>query len=238
MLKVTNLNAGYGNVQVLRNISFHVESGEMVCILGTNGAGKTTLLKTLSGLIRAWSGTIEFEGKPLESKKPEHIVREGLVQVPEGRKLFAQMTIMENLELGAYTEKARKKMKSNIEYCFDLFPILKEKQHQAAGSMSGGQQQMLAIARALMSEPKLLLLDEPSTGLSPLLTKQVFEVIQSIKSQGVTVLLVEQNAYQALAMSDRGYVIENGGIVMQGTSGELINDDQLKSAYLGIVSES
>ncbi|MEB3101669.1 ABC transporter ATP-binding protein [Ferviditalea candida] len=238
MLKVSNLNAGYGNVQVLRNVSFHVESGEMVCILGTNGAGKTTLLKTLSGLIRPWSGTIEFEGIPMESKKPEQIVREGLIQVPEGRKLFAQMTVLENLELGAYTENARKKMKSNIQICFELFPILQEKQHQAAGSMSGGQQQMLAIARALMSKPKLLLLDEPSTGLSPLLTKQVFDVIRSIKSQGVTVLLVEQNAYQALAMSDRGYVIENGGIVMEGTSGELINDEQLKSSYLGIVSES
>ncbi|WP_209124269.1 ABC transporter ATP-binding protein [Alkalihalobacillus sp. BA299] len=236
MLKVTNLNVGYGNVQVLRDISFHVESGEVVSILGTNGAGKSTTLRTLSSLIQAWSGSIEFEGQSIEKKKPEEIVETGLIQVPEGRKLFSNMTVYENLELGAYISKARKNMKKNIEYCFELFPILKERKSQVAGSMSGGQQQMLAIGRALMSEPKLLLLDEPSTGLSPLLTKQVFDIIKQIKSQGVTVLIVEQNANQALSLSDRGYVIENGQIVIEGSAASLLNNDKLKASYLGISS--
>ncbi|MGO4887594.1 ABC transporter ATP-binding protein [Anaerobacillus sp. MEB173] len=236
MLKVTNLNAGYGNVQVLRDISFHVDQGEVVSILGTNGAGKSTTLRTLSGLIKAWSGSIEFEGTALEKKSPEEIVETGLIQVPEGRKLFSSMTVYENLELGAFTGKTRKNMKKNIEYCFELFPILKERKKQLAGSMSGGQQQMLAIGRALMSEPRLLLLDEPSTGLSPLLTKQVFEIINQIKDEGVTVLIVEQNATQALSLSDRGYVIENGEIVIEGKAASLLNNDKLKAAYLGISS--
>lgn len=234
MLKVTNLNAGYGNLQVLRNVSFEVNGGELVSILGTNGAGKTTLLRTLSGLIPVMSGEIIFQGVPLQKMKPQDIVKTGLVQVPEGRMLFTEMTVRENLEMGAYTPETRKRMKQNIEYCFELFPILKERQKQLAGSFSGGQQQMLAIGRALMSEPKLLLLDEPSTGLSPLLTKQVFDIIKEIKAKGVTVLLVEQNANQALSMSDRGYVIENGEIVMQGNARDLMNDDKLRASYLGI----
>lgn len=237
MLNVTKLNAGYGKIQILRDVSFHVKAREVVSILGANGAGKTTLLRALSGLIRSWSGTIEFEGTPIERKKQEQIVDLGLIQVPEGRKLFAQMSVLENLQLGAYTKKNRVNMKRNLELCFHLFPILKERIHQMAGSMSGGQQQMLAVARALMSEPKLLLLDEPSTGLSPLLTKQVFEVIRNIQAEGVTVLLVEQNANQALALSDRGYVIENGQIVIEGPAKDLLVDEKLKSSYLGVVNE-
>lgn len=236
MLKVKNLNSGYGNLQVLRDVSFEVNSGELVSILGTNGAGKTTLLRTLSGLIPVMSGEIIFQGTPIQKMKPEDIVKTGLIQVPEGRMLFTEMTVRENLELGAYTPQTRKNMKKNMELCFELFPILKERQKQLAGSFSGGQQQMLAIGRALMSEPKLLLLDEPSTGLSPLLTKQVFEIIREIKKQGVTVLLVEQNANQALSMSDRGYVIENGEIVMQGDAKDLMNDDKLRASYLGITT--
>lgn len=237
MLNVTKLYAGYGKIQILRDVSFHVKAREVVSILGANGAGKTTLLRALSGLIRSWSGTIEFEGTPIERKKQEQIVDLGLIQVPEGRKLFAQMSVLENLQLGAYTKKNRVNMKRNLELCFHLFPILKERIHQMAGSMSGGQQQMLAVARALMSEPKLLLLDEPSTGLSPLLTKQVFEVIRNIQAEGVTVLLVEQNANQALALSDRGYVIENGQIVIEGPAKDLLVDEKLKSSYLGVVNE-
>lgn len=237
MLNVSKLNAGYGKIQILRDVSFHVNAKEVVSILGANGAGKTTLLRALSGLIRSWSGTIEFEGTSIERKKQEQIVDLGLIQVPEGRKLFAQMSVLENLQLGAYTKKNRVNMKRNLEHCFHLFPILKERIHQMAGSMSGGEQQMLAVARALMSEPKLLLLDEPSTGLSPLLTKQVFDVIRNIQAEGVTVLLVEQNANQALALSDRGYVIENGQIVMEGLAQDLLGDEKLKSSYLGVVNE-
>lgn len=238
MLTVKNLVSGYGNIQVLRGISFYIEPGELVSILGTNGAGKTTTLRALSGLIPVWSGIIEFEEDEIQNRKPEEIVEAGLIQVPEGRKLFTTMTVLENLEIGAFHRRTRKSMKKNLDYCFELFPILKERESQLAGSMSGGQQQMLAIARALMSEPRILLLDEPSTGLAPLLTKQVFEIIKEIKSRGVTVLLVEQNANQALAMSDRGYVIENGEIVIEGTSKELLNNQHLKERYLGITSSN
>lgn len=236
MITVDKLNTGYGNVQVLRDISFQVNEGELVSILGTNGAGKSTLLKTLSGLLTSWSGKISFQGDEISGKRPEEIVKKGLIQVPEGRKLFTTMTVKENLELGAFTSNAKKKLKKNIEYCYELFPILKEREKQLAGSMSGGQQQMLAIGRALMSDPKLLLLDEPSTGLSPLLTKQVFGIIREIKSKGVTVLLVEQNAVQALGMSDRGYVIENGEIIMEGNAEDLIKDENLKASYLGVAT--
>lgn len=238
MLTVKNLVSGYGNIQVLRGISFYIEPGELVSILGTNGAGKTTTLRALSGLIPVLSGIIEFEGDEMQNRRPEEIVEVGLIQVPEGRKLFTTMTVLENLEIGAFHHRTRKSMKKNLDYCFELFPILKERESQLAGSMSGGQQQMLSIARALMSEPRILLLDEPSTGLSPLLTKQVFEIIKEIKSRGVTVLLVEQNANQALAMSDRGYVIENGEIVIEGTSKELLNNQHLKERYLGITNSN
>lgn len=234
MLKVENLNAGYGNLNILRNLSFEVHQGEVVSILGTNGAGKTTTLRAISGLIPVKSGVIHFDNQILNKKSAEYIVKAGLVQVPEDRKLFSDMTVLENLEMGAYTRKARANLKKNLDYCYELFPILKERTTQIAGTMSGGQQQMLAIGRALMAEPKLLILDEPSIGLSPLLTKQVFDIISEIKKNGVTILLVEQNVNQALQLANRGYVIENGEVVMSGTAQELLNDETLKTSYLGI----
>ncbi|MFE3575695.1 ABC transporter ATP-binding protein [Lysinibacillus sp. NPDC059133] len=234
MLKVENLNAGYGNLNILRNLSFEIHQGEIVSILGTNGAGKTTTLRAISGLIPVKSGVIHFDNQILNKKSAEYIVKAGLVQVPEDRKLFSDMTVLENLEMGAYTRKARTNLKKNLEYCYELFPILEERTTQIAGTMSGGQQQMLAIGRALMAEPKLLILDEPSIGLSPLLTKQVFDIISEIKKNGVTILLVEQNINQALQLANRGYVIENGEVVMSGTAQELLNDEMLKVSYLGI----
>jgi len=234
MLKVENLNAGYGNLNILRNLSFEIHQGEIVSILGTNGAGKTTTLRAISGLIPVKSGVIHFDDQILNKKSAEFIVKAGLVQVPEDRKLFSDMTVLENLEMGAYTRKARTNLKKNLEYCYELFPILEERTTQIAGTMSGGQQQMLAIGRALMAEPKLLILDEPSIGLSPLLTNQVFDIISEIKKNGVTILLVEQNVNQALQLANRGYVIENGEVVMSGTAQELLNDEMLKASYLGI----
>ncbi|MFC0212276.1 ABC transporter ATP-binding protein [Paenibacillus chartarius] len=233
MLAVSGLQAGYGNLQVLRGVEFTVKKGEFVSLIGSNGAGKTTLLRTISALIKRSAGVVEFDGERIEGLAQDAIVKRGLIHVPEGRKLFSDMSVLENLELGAYTKEARKKKKENLELCYELFPILKERVHQIAGTMSGGQQQMVAIARGLMSCPKLLILDEPSIGLSPLLTKQVFEIIEQIKGKGVTVLLVEQNAKQAVALADRSYVLENGRIVLEGTREELLHNDQLKAAYLG-----
>lgn len=234
MLEVENLAAGYGPMQVLHGMTFRVQEGQLVSLLGTNGAGKTTTLRTISGLLKTRSGRVRFLGEDITRVSASDIVKAGLVQVPEGRKLFVDMTVMENLELGAYTPKARKNRKKNLEWVFELFPILKERQKQLVGSMSGGQQQMVAIARGLMAEPKLLIMDEPSIGLSPLLTKQVFDIIRTIKEQGVTVLLVEQNLDQALAMSDYAYVVEHGRVVMSGTGEELMKDENLKKAYLGM----
>lgn len=234
MLNVTDAVAGYGKIRVLNGVSFEVKEGELVSILGANGAGKTTLLRSISGLIPMWSGTIEFYGERIDRMPPDEIVKKGLVQVPEGRKLFPHMTVLENLELGAYTPEARKQKDKNLQEVFELFPILRERVKQAAGSMSGGQQQMLAIARAMMSSPKLLILDEPSIGLSPLLTQQMFDIVSEIKQRGVTVLLVEQNVQHALSLSDRGYVLENGRTVLQGTGNELLQNDHLRAAYLGI----
>lgn len=234
MLKVSNIEAGYGPVQVLRGVSLQVKKGEIVSVLGTNGAGKTTTLRTISGLIKAWEGSIIFNDIDITNVAPDFIVRQGLIQIPEGRQLFSEMTVLENLELGAFTDKARKNMEKNLEFCYELFPILKERIKQAVGTMSGGQQQMVAIARGLMSEPKLLVLDEPSIGLSPLLTEQVFENIKEIRKTGISILLVEQNVDQALSFSDRGYVLENGVIVMEGTAKELLRNEELRKAYLGI----
>jgi len=234
LLKVTDLEAGYGQIKVLGGISLLVDEGEVVSILGTNGAGKTTTLRTISGLIKTWKGKIEFLDKDITNSSADSIVDLGLIQVPEGRQLFGEMSVKENLELGAFNKKARKRVNENIEYCFELFPILKERVKQQVGTMSGGQQQMVAIARALMSEPKLLVLDEPSIGLSPLLTQQVFDIIQEIKKTGMSILLVEQNVEQALSFSDRGYVLENGEIIMEGLAPDLLENDDLRKAYLGI----
>src|SRR5699024_712562 len=234
LLKVTDLEAGYGQIKVLGGISLLVDEGEVVSILGTNGAGKTTTLRIISGLIKTWKGKIEFLDKDITNSSADSIVDLGLIQVPEGRQLFGEMSVKENLELGAFNKKARKRVNENIEYCFELFPILKERVKQQVGTMSGGQQQMVAIARALMSEPKLLVLDEPSIGLSPLLTQQVFDIIQEIKKTGMSILLVEQNVEQALSFSDRGYVLENGEIIMEGLAPDLLENDDLRKAYLGI----
>lgn len=234
MLRVEKVSAGYGNLQILRDMNFTVTKGEVVSILGTNGAGKTTTLRAISGLIPVTSGAVYFNDVLLNKKNSDFIVQSGLIQVAEDRKLFADMTVLENLEMGAFPKNVRGNLKKNMDYCFELFPILKERQDQIAGTMSGGQQQMLAIGRALMSEPKLLILDEPSIGLSPLLTKQVFDIISEIKKNGVTILLVEQNVNQALQVADRGYVLENGKIVMEGAAEQLLNDDGLKAAYLGV----
>lgn len=234
MLKVKNLDSGYGQIQVLRNVSLHVNEGEIVSLLGANGAGKSTTLRTISGLNTAWNGYVRFNDISITNTSADFIVRKGLIQIPEGRQLFSEMTVLENLELGAFTKKARKNLDENLEYCFELFPILKERIKQEVGTMSGGQQQMVAIARGLMSEPKLLVLDEPSIGLSPLLTEQVFSIIKEIRESGLSILLVEQNVEQALSFSDRGYVLENGNIVMEGTSKELLNNEELRRAYLGM----
>ena len=233
MLTVENLSSGYGNLQVLRDVSFHVDGGEFVSLIGSNGAGKTTLLRTISGAIRQNGGSIMFNKQSMDPVAQDMRVQKGLVQVPEGRQLFSDMTVAENLDMGAYTPDARREKKYNLEYCYDLFPILKERTNQIAGTMSGGQQQMVAIARGLMSSPKMLLLDEPSIGLSPLLTKEVFNIIKTIKKNGVTVLLVEQNAREAVSLADRSYVLENGRIVLEGSRDELLNNEKLKSAYLG-----
>lgn len=234
MLEVSNLNAGYGQIQVLRGVSLHVNKGEIVSILGANGAGKTTTLRAISGLIKSTKGSTTFNGVGITNIQPDVIVKRGLIQVPEGRQLFSEMTVLENLELGAFTKKARKDVKKNLEFCFKLFPILEERNNQLVGTMSGGQQQMVAIARGIMSKPELLVLDEPSIGLSPLLTEQVFDIIQEIKKTGISIMLVEQNVERALAFSDRGYVLENGEVVMEGKAEELLNNEELRKAYLGM----
>jgi branched-chain amino acid transport system ATP-binding protein len=233
ILEVKDLVSGYGKMQVLHKVSFEVRKGHLVSLLGPNGVGKSTILRTISGLIPTKEGSIVFCGKNIAAYTPDQIVEEGLIHVPEGRKLFTDMSVRENLELGAYPNRARRDMNRNLEWVFELFPILKEREKQLVGSMSGGQQQMVAIARGLMSKPELLILDEPSIGLSPLLTKQVFEIIKTINQQQVTVLLVEQNVEQALSISDMAYVVEHGRVVLSGSGQELLQNEQLREAYLG-----
>lgn len=234
MLRVKNLNTFYADAQVLRNVSLEINEGEIVSIVGSNAAGKSTLINTLSGIIHAKSGSIEFLGKNIEKLFPHQIVEMGLIQVPEGRRLFPEMTVLENLRLGMYLIKDKEKEVRNLEEVFKLFPILKIRKSQIAQTLSGGEQQMLAIARALVGNPKLLIFDEPSLGLAPKLVVQVFNIIKLINDQGVTILLIEQNIFQALNLCDRGYVIENGRIVMAGKGKELLNLSKIKKAYLGI----
>ena len=234
MLEIENISVGYGYSLVVQDLSMQVRRGELVSLVGANGVGKTTLLKTVSGLIRAKSGRCLFLGEDITHKAPHEIVARGLIQVPEGKKLFPGMTVLENLELGAYSKEAKKQNKANLEKVFDVLPDLKIKAKNLAGTLSGGQQQMAAIGRGLMSAPKLLILDEPSIGLSPLLTQTMFEIIKKIKMQGVTVLLVEQNVQHALKLADRGYVVEQGRIVMSGSGTDLLHDEHLKKAYLGM----
>lgn len=231
MLKIENLQAGYGEMVVLRNINIALREGEIVSVVGSNGAGKSTLLKAISGIIKS-SGTISFNHQPLSGLQAHRIVERGVVHVPEGRKIFPEMTVLENLMMGGFL--CQKDRPENLERVYALFPILAERRKQLGGTMSGGEQQMLAIGRGLMASPKLFLLDEPSLGLSPLFTDVVFKAIRAINKSGVTVLLVEQNVYQSLKISHRGYVIETGSIVLSGTGEELLNNPEVKKAFLGM----
>ncbi|MDF1532562.1 MAG: ABC transporter ATP-binding protein [Methanosarcinales archaeon] len=231
MLNVENINVFYGSVKILWDVNFHINKGEIITIIGPNGAGKTTIVKTLMGLLKPTSGSIVFNGNPIHQAPTHHIVKDGIALVPEGRELFPRMTILENLEMGAYTSDNRE---DTLKWVFDLFPRLEERQKQSAGTMSGGEQQMLAIARGLMSRPKLLILDEPSLGLAPLMVNRVFEIVKTLNSQGVTVLLVEQNIHHALEASNRGYVLETGRITLEGASSELLDNNHVKEAYLGM----
>jgi branched-chain amino acid transport system ATP-binding protein len=233
MLKVENLSVHYGVIQALHEVSLEINKGEIVTLIGSNGAGKTTTLGALSGLLRPSSGTITFEGKNLLSVPPHLRVPMGLVQVPEGRRIFPTMTVAENLDLGAYTRSDKSEMAKDLEEIYTLFPRLRERQTQAAGTMSGGEQQMLAVGRAMMSRPQLLLLDEPSLGLAPLLVKEIFSVVKRIRDRGVTVMLVEQNAHLALEIADRAYVLETGRVIMSGDAKQIARDPRVKEAYLG-----
>ena len=233
MLKLENLTVGYEDLIVLRQISLEVDHGQIVALIGANGAGKTTTLKTISGLLRARKGQITFEGKPVHTWPSHKIVGAGLIQVPEGRHLFRDMTVLENLELGAY-RRGKRDRKQMLARVFDFFPKLAERKSQRAGTLSGGERQMLAIGRALMAQPRLLMLDEPSLGLAPMIVRDIFRIIREVREAGTTILIVEQNAVQTLGMADRGYVLENGKIVLEGTGAELLENEQIRSAYLGL----
>ena len=233
MLKVDNLSVHYGMIQAVRDVSFEVNEGEVVSLIGANGAGKTTILRTLSGLVRPSSGKIECLGQEIQKMPAQKIVAGGLSQVPEGRHVFPGLTVMENLEMGAFLKKNREENQANLKKVFSRFPRLEERKNQDAATLSGGEQQMLAMGRALMSTPKLLLLDEPSMGLAPIFIQEIFDIIQDIQKQGTTVLLIEQNANKALAISDRGYVLETGKIVLSGTGKELASSEEVRKAYLG-----
>lgn len=233
LLTITNLYAGYGPIEVLKDISLEVQEGEIVTIIGANGAGKTTTLMTISGAVRARSGTILWDGKEIQNLPPHEIVRLGLCQSPEGRRIFPRLTVRENLELGAYTRRDKSGIRRDMEYVCELFPILQERRDQSGGTLSGGEQQMLAVARALMGRPRLLLLDEPSLGLAPLIVLRIFEVIRKLNAEGMSVLLVEQNARLALKLAHRGYVLETGCITMSDQADVLLNDQRVRDAYLG-----
>lgn len=232
MLKVTDLTVHYGMIQAVHGVSFEVNQGEIVSLIGANGAGKTTILRTISGLIRPTEGSILFEGNEITKTPPQKIVASGLSQVPEGRHVFPGLTVQENLEMGAFLRKDGE-LKADYEAVYEKFPVLKERLGQDAATLSGGEQQMLAMGRALMSKPKLLLLDEPSMGLAPIFIQEIFRIIQEIQSQGTTVLLIEQNAKMALSIADRGYVLETGKVVLEGTGAELLESEEVRKAYLG-----
>jgi branched-chain amino acid transport system ATP-binding protein len=234
LLKVSGLNAFYGDVQVLYDIVLEVNEREFASIVGANAAGKSTLLRTLSGLLKKAFGSVEFKGQPILGKPPYDIVGKGIVHIPEGRRIFPLLSVQENLEVGTYSRRSQRKMSQALQEAYSLFPTLAERKRQLAGSLSGGEQQMLAIARGLMSKPTLLTVDEPSLGLAPLMVKKTFEILQAINEEKVTILLVEQNVFNALSMSHRAYVLENGRIVLKGTGAELLKDDHLKKAYMGI----
>ncbi|MBW1770999.1 MAG: ABC transporter ATP-binding protein [Deltaproteobacteria bacterium] len=236
MLRIKNLHAYYGRIKALDNVSLHVQPGEIVSLIGANGAGKTTILNTISGLIRCSQGEIKFEDREINKLRPEKVVAAGISQVPEGRQIFGPLTVQENLELGAFLrfkKKEKEAIARDLDWVFQLFPRLKERSGQIAGTLSGGEQQMLSIGRALMAKPKLLLLDEPSMGLAPLIVKDIMNTVSELRGSGMTVLMVEQNARASLTISDRGYVLETGRVVLQGPSDELMNDSDVKRAYLG-----
>ena len=232
MLNVDNINVYYGSIHAVRGVSFDVNEGEIVTLIGANGAGKSTSLNTVSGLLTTKTGKIEFMGRDLRGISPHKVVGLGLTQVPEGRRVFAQMTVEENLDMGAYT-RAAGEVKDSMADVYDRFPRLKERRRQLAGTLSGGEQQMLAMGRALMSRPKLLMLDEPSMGLAPILVEQIFDIIKELHNSGVTILLVEQNARMALSIADRAYVLETGKVALSGTGAELMESDKVREAYLG-----
>lgn len=234
LLEVNNIDAFYGDVQVIFDLSLNINEGEVVSIIGGNGAGKTTLLRTISGLINPASGEILFDGKVIQTLAPEKIVQRGIVHVPEGRRLFSLMNIKDNLTVGAYNERAGKHMEQTIQSVYEMLPRLKERETQMAMTLSGGEQQMVAIGRGLMAMPKILMLDEPSLGLAPVLINNIFEIIRKIADQGTTVLLVEQDVNHSLKLSDRGYVLEHGRIAMEGMAGDLLIDPYIKEVYLGI----
>jgi branched-chain amino acid transport system ATP-binding protein len=234
MLEIEKLNFSYGDLKVLWDVDLTVKEGEIVTVVGANGAGKSTILKNVSRLVRPTSGALRFQGADLGRLASHQVVPMGIVQVPEGRRIFPEMTVLENLRMGSYVPATRPDRARNMERAFTLFPRLKERQKQLGGTMSGGEQQMLAIARGLMANPKLLLLDEPSLGLSPLFVKNIFEIIKAINAQGTTILLVEQNVYQSLRISHRAYVLETGRVVLSGTGAELLASDHVKKAFLGM----
>ena len=233
LLKVTGLKVAYGGIQAVKGVDFEVREGELVTLIGSNGAGKTTTMKAITGTLPAAEGDIEYLGKSIKGKGSWDLVREGLAMVPEGRGVFTRMTITENLQMGAYIREDKPEIANDIDMVFGIFPRLKERKDQLAGTMSGGEQQMLAMGRALMSRPRVLLLDEPSMGLSPIMVDKIFEVVRDVSARGVTILLVEQNASRALGIADRGYVMESGTVTMNGPAKELLNDPRVRAAYLG-----
>lgn len=234
MLQLNNVSAGYGDLKVLKNVSVRVDQSEIVAILGSNGAGKSTLMRVISGFIKSTAGSIIFSNADITKYQSHQIVDLGIVQVPENRELFPEMTVCENLNLGSFSKRVRPNRKTNLEHVYNLFPLLSERRSQHAGSLSGGEQQMLAIGRALMASPKLLILDEPSLGLSPLYVERIFTIISDIRSEGISILIVEQNAYETIQICDRGYVIENGEMVISGSGEQLAKESKVQEAYLGV----
>ena len=233
MLEIRNLEVYYGMIQAIKGISFDVKEGEVIALIGANGAGKTTTLHTITGLLPAKTGTITFEGQDITKVPGYKIVSKGMAHVPEGRRVFAQLSVLQNLRMGAYTRKDKNEIEETLQSVYKRFPRLEERQNQMAGTLSGGEQQMLAMGRALMSHPKIILMDEPSMGLSPIFVHEIFDIIKEVSASGTTVLLVEQNAKKALSIADRAYVLETGRIVLEGKAGDLLNDDSIKKAYLG-----
>lgn len=233
MLEVKDLKVSYGMIQAIKGVSFHVEQGEVIALIGANGAGKTTVLHTVSGLLTPQSGSVTFEGRDIVKIPGHKIVSMGMAHVPEGRRVFAQLTVLQNLKMGAYTRKDKEEINRTLKNVFERFPRLEERQNQYAGTLSGGEQQMLAMGRALMSHPKIILMDEPSMGLSPIFVNEIFDIIKEVSKSGTTVLLVEQNAKKALSIADRAYVLETGKIVLEGKAEDLLKDESIKKAYLG-----